>query len=104
MEFKEFVREKRRMCKEILCFECPINTLNPKNNLCSHACLANPEEAEKIVSDWVSRNPRITNDQKLKEVLQDTFGEDYKEHILMSYSLSGWADKEYKEPGRKQND
>ena len=104
MEFQEFVRERKRMCSEMVCFECPLNALGFRGHMCAYVCLCKPEEAEKIVSDWVKKHPRITNAQKLKEVLQDTFGDDYKEHILMSYSLSRWADKEYKEPGGKQND
>lgn len=94
MEFQEFVRERRRMCKETFCSECPISKFRID---CSYACLTNPEEAEKIVSDWSKEHPIVTNEQKLKEVLQDTFGEDYKNYMLIS-CFSEWADKEYKKP------
>jgi len=105
MEFQEFVREKERMCKEITCLKCPLNELDAGTK-CSYACFNSPEEAEKIVSDWVKEHPIVTNREKFIEIMRDNFlaaditigtrfGKDYIEFP------DGWMCEEYKDPGGK---
>lgn len=105
MEFQKFCREKERMCSKNTAYSCPF--VNNENgdvgcDSCGYFCIHHPRIAEQIVSDWSKEHPIVTNEQKLKEVLKQTFGEDYKEIMISAEPM--WANAEYKEPGGKDED
>ena len=104
MEFKEFVKARKRMCRKYDCDECPLGEMVETHNqyACPRECFEGYDEAEDIVSEWLGKNPFVSNEQKLKEVLQRTFGDDYTEIMISAKPI--WANAEYKEPGGKQND
>lgn len=98
MEFQEFVRERKRMCRKMACHDCPLDMLIPGSE-CAYACLAKPEEAEKKVSDWSKEHPIVTNREKFMKVFGfDLCAMDCDENTTM------WLNAEYKEQGGKQND
>lgn len=99
MEFQEFVRERKRMCSEMACFECPLNALGFRGHMCSYVCLCKPEEAEKIVFDWSKEHPIMTNREKFMKVFGfDLCATDCNENTTM------WLNAEYKEQGGRKND
>ena len=76
MDFIKVIKERNRMCKEIMnCSKCPLKVLKAKNNIpywCSDAMLNFPEEAEAIVTKWSEENPAETRFSKLLKEYPDT--------------------------------
>lgn len=70
MEFKEFSKAMKRMCRSLDCKDCHMETLTKHNTLASCYTIAmnNPEEADEIVSKWASEHPLKTNAERIKEV------------------------------------
>lgn len=68
-EFKEVLKQKDRLCKNISCDECGFYCGNNKRDIsCGDFIIMYPEEAEKIIMDWAKENPPQTNADKFKEV------------------------------------
>lgn len=109
MEFKEFCRERSRMCKfNQYCSRCDIGD-KKEPGMCADYCVKNPDEAEKIVSEWAKEHPIVTNRKKFEEV----FGfnimtkPEKEEDFTMSRDellsrVEKWLQQEYKPP-RKEN-
>lgn len=90
MEFKEFVKEYKRMCREHReCTNCEFNTVTTLS--CSSYALEYPDEAEKIVERWAKEHPVKTRQSELLKLFPDVLmkgkyvdicpailGEDYK--------------------------
>lgn len=63
MEYKEFVKQRERMCDSVVYCEEGCKLFNLKNELCYDACtymclnVNAMEEAEKIVKEWSREHP-----------------------------------------------
>lgn len=86
MEFKEFSKALKRMCRSLDCKDCHMTTINKNDTLisCYTIAMNNPEVADEIVSKWASEHPLKTNAMKIKEV----FGTDIKVYSLTSDTFS----------------
>lgn len=106
MEFQEFFKQYNRICrtysKSSLCDKnCPfykeiIYRFGVNADSCKMFCMGYPEEAEKIVEQWVKEHPFMTNIDKFKEV----FGVNIED---FEYS-QGWWEQEYKEPEGREDE
>lgn len=117
MEFKEFCKERSRMCKfKKYCGRCEIGD-KKETRTCAEYCVKNPDEAERIVSEWSKEHPITTNADKFKEV----FGEDFRitNPNVRMFVYNGvidsegreegtqyekWLQQEYKPPGKENVD
>lgn len=100
-EFHTVMKEKRRMCKQIGdCSKCPISFLNNKSSFCTTFMAESPEDAERIIMQWASKHPIMTNRRKFEEV----FGKDlFKLCVEEPWGdVLKWLDEEYK--GGDSND
>ena len=129
MEFKEFVKQKKRMCKEncresgtkLLCNkECPMHKSKHELIYCDGFCMTYPDESEKIVEKWAKEHPVVTNADKYIEVLKNIFGGaklNKKQVRMCVKAVVGlnvdcntthcsecmkWWDKEYEEPVKEK--
>lgn len=103
MEFKEFCRERKRMCKKAkYCDNCELGNDNNTNMFCEIYCMNHPNKAEKIVSEWVKEHPIVTNRDKFKEVfgfdIDITAGGSILLYINDYISEEDWLVQEYKPP------
>ena len=63
--FQEVVKEKNRMCHELLetdlhCKNCQLSSLNNEDGLnCNEYIWTHPHEAEEIIMDWSKENPEV---------------------------------------------
>ena len=69
MEFKEFVRQYKRMCDTFKdgCEGCAIGKIADAANIdeCEAACLSEPKAVEAVVSAWVASHPeQATSDKR----------------------------------------
>lgn len=74
-EFKEVIRQKRRMCKfykGCVRADHPLCGLSPSNNgkrlTCHDFSQAYPEKTDEIVMNWAKEHPVKTNLDKLMEI------------------------------------
>lgn len=69
-EFQTVIKERMRMCKESgVCNDCPLSANKRKQALhCPGFMFDFPEEAEKIIMQWASEHPIMTNGKKFEEV------------------------------------
>lgn len=65
MEFQEFCKQRKRMCKTHSCLECPLSVF--KNSICCIACIENCEKAEMIVRQWAENYPEEPAMESIKE-------------------------------------
>lgn len=118
MEFKEFCRERDRMCERYdSCDSCPIHKLDKAGYSCTRICMNFPDEAERIVSEWTKEHPIITNADKFMEV----FGKNsyFRQTSTKMFFCSGtiglngieeeiiyqdWLEQEYKPPRKEDAD
>lgn len=91
-EFQKVMKQYDRMCNGIIkCDECPISMTNNGTDVsCSDLMRKYPEEAERIIMEWASENPVITNAMKFKEV----FGYDFQD-AFGALGCSEWLDDKY---------
>ena len=67
MEFQEFVKQRKRMCKSIHNVrDCPLAMYGC--SYCIEDCFENTQRAEEIVSKWAAEHPVMTNRQKAEEI------------------------------------
>lgn len=61
MSFQEFAKQRKRMCTNRYCMDCPLNSLKitKERGPCFVECLQKPEEAESIVAKWAAENPEL---------------------------------------------
>ena len=105
MEFKEFCKERERMCKDHECGDCPlikVKKLMSIGGTCNEACMENVDEAEKIVSEWSKEYPIVTNRDKFKEVFGFDIAITARGSIFLYIndyiSKEDWLAQEYKPP------
>lgn len=102
MEFKEFCRQRDRMCGNMP--ECSLNK-RVGCTRCNIYCFENPDEAERIVSEWAKEHPIVRNIDKFLEVFGDKITQLYKNNVVndeVDTAIKKWLFKEYKPP-RKEN-
>ena len=92
-EFHTVMKEKRRMCKQIGdCSKCPISFLNNKSSYCTTFMAESPEDAERIIMQWATEHPLMTNRRKFEEV----FGFSPATMFEVNSRNVDWLDEEYK--------
>lgn len=68
-EFREVMKQLKRMCEKSGCQECAINWRNNEYEIsCDEFVLKHTDEAEKIIMDWAKEHPIKTNADKFMEV------------------------------------
>ncbi len=72
-EFQKIVKERKRMCEQYdFCKYCPLGELQKKhgneNATCRSLAFDYPEEAERIIMQWASEHPVMTNGKKFEQV------------------------------------
>lgn len=102
MEFKEFCKQRDRMCEYIQCIDCKIEKNRKNYTGCNDFCLENPDEAEEVVSKWSEEHPIVTNRDKLIETF-DEFKNLKECSSIVTYSCTcmfkeQWLDSEYRPP------
>ena len=81
LEYLKIKGEMTNTCK-MKCDECPLyDKSNNKQLGCKRFEMLYPEEAIKIVEDWKKEHPIISNMDKYKEVIKETFGDDFEIEI-----------------------
>lgn len=76
-EFVEVMKQRERICEFYDCENCPISSfVNRTEKHCSSYMSENPQEAEEIIMKWAKEHPIMTNGEKFKEIMLDTFGVD----------------------------
>ena len=78
MDVLEYFKIKKRMTNkcEMKCDECPLyDKSNTKQLGCKRFEMLYPDEAIKIVEKWEKEHPIITNADKYKEIIKETFGD-----------------------------
>ena len=92
-EYKTVMREYDRMCNGMICDNCPIASTNNGTGLsCKHLMHKFPEEAERIILQWASEHPVMTNRKKFEEV----FGFNIATMFEVNRGNTEWLDEEYK--------
>ena len=79
MDVLEYFKIKKRMTNkcEMKCDECPLyDKSNNKQLGCKRFEMLYPNEAIKIIEEWSKKHPLITNADKYKEVIKETFRDD----------------------------
>lgn len=114
MEFKEFINERKRMCKAhsdgVMCccvrMKCPLNELKERSpeNSCYAGCVRYSDEAEKVVEKWSKENPPLTNLDKYKQAMKELFGAEVENGpygmylVIKGVTDASWWNEPYKEP------
>ena len=93
-EYHEVMSERRRMCKQIgNCNKCPISFHNNQTeSFCNTFMMESPEDAERIIMQWASEHPIMTNRRKFEEV----FGFNIATMFEVNRGNADWLDEEYK--------
>ena len=84
MDAIEYLKTRTRMTKncEMDCDECLLGcNKNSRGISCSGLEIYHPKEAIKIVEEWKKEHPFISNVDKYKEVIKETFGDDFEIEI-----------------------
>lgn len=80
MDALEYLKVRSRMtnnCK-MDCDKCLLGCdKNSRGVSCSGLETNYPKEAIKIVEDWSKEHPPITNKDKYKEIIRETFGDNF---------------------------
>lgn len=94
-EYEKVMRERKRMCKQIgTCIKCPISFHNNQTEtFCNTLMTEFPAEAERIILQWASEHPVMTNRRKFEEV----FGFNIATLFEINRGNAEWLDKEYKD-------
>lgn len=91
-EFKEVMKQFKRMCNEQKwCDNCQIID-NRGRFSCSRWLIENPTKAEEIIMRWAAEHPIKTNGMKFNEV----FGFDLDALYGISEAAIKWFNEEYK--------
>ena len=80
MDAIEYLKTRTRMTKncEMDCDECLLGcNKNSRGVSCSGLEIYHPEEAIKIVEEWKKEHPFISNMDKYKEIIRETFGDNF---------------------------
>ena len=84
MDAIEYLKTRTRMTNNctINCDECLLHYKNNDKELyCNKLEEYYPNEAIKIVEKWSKEHPLISNVDKYKEVIKETFGDDFEIEI-----------------------
>lgn len=80
MDALEFLKVRSRMTKNcgMDCVDCPLYYANNNKKLgCKRFETLYPDEAIKIVEEWGKEHPFISNMDKYKEIIRETFGDNF---------------------------
>lgn len=95
-EFQKVAKERNRMCEQYnTCISCPLIKLQEHhdgNTMCRALAFQYPEEAERIIMQWASEHPVMTNRKKFAEV----FGFNIAAMFEVNRGNAEWLDEEYK--------
>ena len=89
MDAIEYLKTRTRMTSNctIKCDECLLHYKNNNHELyCNKLEEYYPNEAIKIVEEWGKEHPIISNMDKYKEVIKETFGDDFEIEICPTKS------------------
>lgn len=119
MEFKEAIKIRRRICDYYKdCDGCPLGGV-PFGCVSGMAEVENTDEYEKILEEWAKEHPVVTNADKYKEVMKNTFGEYVGKTEIRKSCVTrvrgikcphncekclAWWDEEYKEPEKEKEE
>ena len=95
-EFQEVIKEYHRLCESVSsCRHCPIRFVKDEKLIvhCRKFMTDYPEHAERIIMQWASEHPIMTNRRKFAE----TFGFDVETMFEVNRGNAGWLDEKYKE-------
>lgn len=85
MEFKDFVKNRHRMCANFKsCDDCP---MYGKTSTCAAYPFVDPESAEAILQKWIDEHPLRTNSDMLYEITGIRFNIQDK-HIYALYDIT----------------
>lgn len=100
-EFMTVMREYNRMCNSDMgCDKCPIASSNNGSDLACRLFMRKfPGKAERIILQWASEHPIMTNRRKFAE----TFGFDVATMFEVNRGNAGWLDEKY-EGGQDDGD
>ena len=78
MDFVKVIKERKRIMKRYCEWpcpsDCPFFNPNDDNDDCLESLLTeDPEEYEEIIEEWSKKNPKITNQQKVTELIKANF-------------------------------
>lgn len=115
MEFKDFWKQKQRMCKNkgVCCpsggKDCPMTKLGTSINVfaCAEVIEKHPIEAEQIVEQWAKEHPIVTNEDKFKEVFGDVIKDLYTSGVVtedVDIYISKWLEREYEKQEKEDFD
>lgn len=112
-EFTQVIKNLKRMCEYVgKCGKCPMKMLGDVEGSiyrCKDTVMENPEEIERIVTEWAKEHPAKTNADRFVEVFGHELTDDYKEGCTglkcpggrcEDCELDGFWDNEYKEVKR----
>lgn len=110
-EFKEVMKQRKRMCNCTICENCWLSLLsNREHKTCMSFIIDCADKAEKIIMDWAKEHPIVTNKDKFKEVFGDAAASlidlnecnifDCRELVVScdNCQFDNFWEKEYKEP------
>ena len=94
-EFMTVMREYSRMCEwSLRCENCPIASNNNGIGIACHLFARKfPGKAERIILQWASENPILTNRKKFEEV----FGFNVATMFEVNSGNAAWLDEKYEE-------
>ena len=78
MDALEYFKIKKRMTNkcEMDCVDCPLYYANNNKQLgCKRFEMLYPEESIQLVGGWGKEHPFISNVDKYKEIIRETFGD-----------------------------
>ena len=83
MDALEYFKIKKRMTNkcEMDCVDCPLYSNNNKQLGCKRFEMLYPEESIQLVEEWKKEHPFISNMDKYKEIIKETFGDDFEIEI-----------------------
>ena len=81
LEYLKIKGEMTNTCK-MKCDECPLyDKSNNKQLGCKRFEMLYPEESIQLVEEWKKEHPFISNMDKYKEIIKETFGDDFEIEI-----------------------
>lgn len=94
-EYTTVMREYNRMCNSDMgCDNCQVSASNNGTGAsCYQFIRKSPEKAERIIMQWASEHPIMTNRRKFSEV----FGFDVATMFEVNSGNADWLDEEYQE-------
>lgn len=66
MDAGKFIRERKRMCNDRPCADCPLFAVHQLGDLsaCKEWCMDHPEASVTVVEKWAEKHPRKTRQRE----------------------------------------